>query len=196
MTPPGMGMNFGAMVQRAIRNIESATSYNKRGRPDKAAKGPSEKDILMLVKLLDSSIPVWRERAHADLVALTWRDFGYEKEKWLGWFEANKNRTRLDWASDTLRDAKYDASVVPIERLMPECLRALSDGNPIARAAAYFLLRAHTGRNIPFPVRASAETRAKHLAGWIKWWRDNGAELIKKSKCKTIPSEANSAEAK
>jgi hypothetical protein len=64
------------------------------------AREPS--GVVLLVPLLDDPSPELAGASRAALVTVARQDFGVDAKKWAEWWDANKNRHRLEWLIDAL----------------------------------------------------------------------------------------------
>ena len=158
-------------IKQAIRNIERATSgaggFRKGGR-GRGLSGPTEKDMRLLIKMMDSSNPKWCERSHANLVVLTGVDFKYDAAAWRKWYEENKQLERKAWMLAAMKNAGFAVDEADLQKSAPVFLEAMANPNPGVRAAGYFLIRLATGEAHEFSVLGSEKTRGRQLALWQK----------------------------
>jgi hypothetical protein len=155
--------------RQAIRNIEKAMSVeggSKKGAKGRGLKGPTEKDMFLLIKMIDSAIPAWCEKAHTNLVVLTGADFRYDSVAWRKWFKANKASDRKSWMLAAMKGAGFAVDGENMKNSAPVFFEAMAYPLPGVRAAGYYLIRSATGKDLPFNVFGTEKSRCKQLNSW------------------------------
>ena len=166
----GGGLN----MQYHLKNIERATSGEggfRTGAKGRGLKGPTEKDMLLLIKMIDSAIPAWCEKAHTNLVVLTGADFRYDSAAWRKWFGANKTSDRKSWMLAAMKGAGFAVDEENMKNSAPVFFEAMAHPNPGVRAAGYYLIRSATGADHPFNVFSTEKTRSPQLEAWVAAWK-------------------------
>ncbi|MBX3217122.1 MAG: HEAT repeat domain-containing protein, partial [Labilithrix sp.] len=82
-----------ANTQAATRRVQAIEALGETREPSA---------VPVLLPLLEEDIDDVVAAARAALVAITQQDFGRDTDRWLGWWEENRGRHRLEWLIDSL----------------------------------------------------------------------------------------------
>ncbi|NLN63345.1 MAG: hypothetical protein GX146_10765 [Myxococcales bacterium] len=64
--------------------------------------------IVPLAHMLGSVDAALADRSQQALIRITFNDFAFSEKRWLSWYEANRNRHRIEWAMESLQHRNED----------------------------------------------------------------------------------------
>ncbi len=162
-------------VSRAIRSVYGK---KKRTRPPR-----SRKDDFHLL------LAAWNDDnrgAHRNLVEITGVDFDKNFHYWTEWYEANQERSREEWAVDSLCDYGIILRGIGWKETFDKLIENLVHDSLRVRTQSYYLLRLYSNRKTPFNAMSKTEVRQRARDRWADWWNRAGKRHINRLKKKGI----------
>jgi hypothetical protein len=107
--------------------------------------------------------------AHKNLMKMTARDFGEDRETWKEWAVQNSEKEIIEWRADGLRDAGVNIDGLEGRELTGALIEAMMHPERAIREAVYAMLKEMHGPVKSFLPHGSENEREQFYEQWKEW---------------------------
>lgn len=143
-------------------------SFSKK--KHRIAPAPKKKDFPNLISARCKGFGEMKSRAAKNLISMTARDFGEDREAWQSFWEENRHLEIKDWRISGLREKGLEIEGLEGRELIGLMIDNLIHDDGIVRESVYAILREKVGSLFPYDPRGSEKVRIKGYACWKDWF--------------------------